>query len=103
MAYRVTTMPDTAQIAGPVQAWMDRSWKDQPCQACQANKWRAEPRAFGALRLPFESKLHRDMFLVVCEECGNTLFINAQIAGVRPSPVPNDLSELDGTGNFRGN
>lgn len=101
MAYRVTSQPDTIQIVEPVREWMANHWKDQLCQACLANSWKAEPRAFGALRLPFQSGLMRDMFLVVCEECGNTLFINSQIAGVRPSAVPNDLSGLDSEGNIQ--
>lgn len=104
MTYEVTRLPDTVPFAVSVDAWMRRYWKHGPCPVCQAeDKWLAEPRVFGAHRLPVQTGLLRDVFIVSCRECGYVIQVNARTAGVRPSPIPNDLSGLEEGGGHSSN
>lgn len=109
MAWQVSTEPDTLPFSGQVAAWMERFWRDDnECAVCGQNDWRAEGRVFILQRMmPGEDEsgrqvlgtvegVGRDVFVVVCLHCGHTLIVGAQIAGLRESPIPSDLSGLGG-------
>ncbi len=105
MPYQVTDAPDTLPYAQQLQAWMERFWRDNPCQVCGAQEWRSEARLFLAPRLmptdePGEGSLAvvpgigRALFPVVCLACGHHVWISGAIAGIEASPIPGDLGDL---------
>lgn len=107
MGWQASTEPDTLPFSGQVSAWMERFWRDDnECSVCGQNDWRAEGRVFllqrmmlgedesGRTGMGLVPGVGRDVFPVVCLHCGHTVLIGAQIAGIRESPIPNDLSDL---------
>ncbi len=90
--------PDTLPFAAQVAQWMSAHWRHGPCPVCGADNWRAEGRLFGVPRLEPAPQpgLVRTVFPIVCEECGYTVWISARSAGLHESPIPDDVSELDG-------
>lgn len=81
-------MPSDKQQA--LAAYINEKWANSNCRLCNQNKWSTEgyinlsisPNAglvLGGPALPTVA--------VICMNCGNTVFINALVAGIGP-PAP---------------
>jgi hypothetical protein len=64
--------------------WLEKQWGPQRrCPYCESNNW--------SVGTPFEVSLESGEalsphFPVMCDNCGNTVFVNAIVAGLLPEP-----------------
>jgi hypothetical protein len=68
-------------------AWVREKWGERPCPYCQHLEWQVGtpleiPLASGEVMSPTMSPT----FPVMCGNCGNTVLVNAILAGLVPEP-----------------
>jgi hypothetical protein len=76
-----------------LQAFINSKWRHGSCQVCGQNSWGLndivfELRAFqgGSLIIGGQSPIY-PVCTIACNNCGNTIFINALVAGLDLSTV----------------
>jgi hypothetical protein len=78
-----------------VLAYLNQKLAGRGCPVCgiTADRWRVEPNVFGipvVEWLPGLPNANRTLptIVMVCENCGNTVFISAVMAGLKPPGSP---------------
>ena len=70
--------------------FLEQKWGTHPCPLCGARQWQIQPSAFELRQYHgrgiFASGAVTPVVPVVCGNCGNTVLVNAIVAGVVPRP-----------------
>ena len=73
-------------------AYLDQKWGTRPCTMCGQSSWGVNDSVFQLI------EFHKGAFIiggsalpvipVICKNCGNTVFVNAVVAGIVEPSVP---------------
>jgi hypothetical protein len=66
-----------------LEAWVAEKWQHGPCPVCNTNDWNINPKIGQIINAAtMAGGTSYPVLLISCTNCGNTLSINAVIAGV---------------------
>jgi hypothetical protein len=77
-------------------AYLDQKWGTRPCTMCGQISWAVNDSVFQIIEFQ-KGLVHGGAALpvipVICRNCGNTVFVNAVVAGIVEGSVPEKEEE----------